>query len=742
MFAFALRPLIIWDARRARLAASAARAALRAGVAPITRLFQEPIVRMINRKSTTSSSRWSSRLHAILSTIYRKRPVWMVSFAASEASLSEGLRAACASTAMLALGNLLHDPIFAWAAIGAFWTCLADAAGSNRARFASMQGFSVLSTLAGGLTAYASGFDAGLAAFALFVFTTLGAFGRIWGAATSQVTILAATACVVMVDRPMRDVREGLSFLGVYLLGCLFALALSLSVWRIHPFAPGRASLRAVYLRLADIALDSARLVEHRAGLRDWATHAAKFRADTRAALERSRAALARVPASRTGGHGAYATLLALLTDGEALFAYLIAVSGASEKAPDDARRAKRAARLLTALGEVLRALGAAVGDARWERLADLQLRVQRLARRLEPALMEPVKLQSGFELVDFAPLHPQPEPWRASAARIAARTWATLKANLSTQSVGLRHAARVGVTCTAGFLVVRALGLQFGYWATMATLLILQPSIGATWPRSIERAAGSIVGGVLAAAIGYAIHSPLGISLAVFPLVMATMALRPVNYSLFVLFLTPAFVLVADFATPGANELTFAFTRLGNNVLGCVLALLATFCLWPTREKIDYRAYLADAVRANVAYLRAALACPRRDEKDMERLRRAAGLASNNAEEAIGRLRLERLEDSLADTVTLTVLSLLRRMAGTAAQLRLSTTRRDAHADLDAWVEQISGDIDAALQRNLRPIRHELPAREALSSLEADAVGELARIHRLLIERMREARG
>ncbi|SIT48193.1 conserved membrane hypothetical protein [Paraburkholderia ribeironis] len=697
---------------------------------------------MMNRKSHPSSPRWSSWLYTIATAIYRKRPVWMVSFATSEASLSEGLRAACASTAMLALGDVLHDPSFAWAAIGAFWTCLADAAGSNRARFASMMGFALLSTVCGGLTAFASAAGTGYAALALLVFTTLGAFGRIWGAATSQVMILAATACVVMVDRPMHDPRAGMAFLAVYLAGCLFAVALSLTVWRIHPFGASRSSLRGVYLRLADVALDSARLLEHRASVREWATHAAQFRADARAALERSRAALARVPVARTDAGQTYDTLLALLTDGEALFAYLIAVSGASEKVPDDAWRVKRAVRLLGAIGELLRGIGVAANEARWARLADLQRRLRRLAGRLETALMEPVKLKSDFELVDFAPLHARPEPWTASAARLTTRAWATLKANLSRQSVGLRHAARVGVTTTTGFLVIRALGLPFGYWATMATLLILQPSIGATWPRSIERAAGSIVGGVLAAAIGYAIDSPLGIALAVFPLVIATMALRPVSYSLFVLFLTPTFVLVADFATPGANELAFALTRLGNNVLGCVLALLATFCLWPTREKIDYRAYLTQAVRANLAYLLAALASPRASEKNMERLRRAAGLGSNNAEEAIGRMRLEKLEDSMVDTVALTVLSLLRRMAGTATQLRLSATWRDMHDELAGWVAATSADIDAALNRTLKPVQRELPARDRLTSLEADAVGELARMHRLLTERMREVRG
>ncbi|ACD15530.1 FUSC family protein [Paraburkholderia phytofirmans] len=699
---------------------------------------------MLNRKSNPSSSsqRWSNWLYAVVSAIYRKRPVWMVSFSTSEASLSEGLRAACASTAMLALGNLLHEPTFAWAAIGAFWTCLADAGGSNRARFASMMGFAVLSTLCGGLTAYASGAGAVFAALAVLVFTTIGAFGRIWGAATSQVTILAATACVVMVDRPMHSVRQGMAFLGIYLVGCLFAVALSLTVWRIHPFGTSRSSLRAVYLRLADIAVDSARLLERRAARGEWATHAAKFRADARAALERSRKVLARVPASRTGGRETYDTLLGLLTDSEALFAYLIAVSGACERVPDDAWRAQRAARLLTVMGDVLRGIGAAANDAQWARLADLQLRLRRFARRLETALMEPVTLKSDFELVDFTPVHAEPEGWRDNAARLFTRVWSTFKANLSVESVGLRHAARVGVTTTTGFLVIRALGLPFGYWATMATLLILQPSIAATWPRSIERAAGSIVGGVLAAAIGYAIHSPLGISLAVFPLVMATMALRPVSYSLFVLFLTPTFVLVADFATPGASEFAYALTRLGNNVLGCVLALLATFYLWPTREKIDYRAYLSEAVRANLAYLKAAMESPRRSEKEMERLRRAAGLGSNNAEEAIGRMRLEKLEDSMVDTVTLTVLSLLRRMAGTATQLRLSMNRRDMHDELGTWIATVSADIDAALSRTLRPVRLGLPAREGLTSLEADAVGELALMHRLLNERMREARG
>ncbi len=70
-------------------------------------------------------------------------------------------------------------------------------------------------------------------------------------------------------------------------------------------------------------------------------------------------------------------------------------------------------------------------------------------------------------------------------------------------------------------------------------------------------------------------------------------MALRPVSYSVFVIFLTPSFVLVADYAAP-ADTFAYAIARLGNNILGCAIALLATYLLWPNRKTKN----IPDAVR------------------------------------------------------------------------------------------------------------------------------------------------
>jgi uncharacterized membrane protein YccC len=85
----------------------------------------------------------------------------------------------------------------------------------------------------------------------------------------------------------------------------------------------------------------------------------------------------------------------------------------------------------------------------------------------------------------------------------------------------------------------------------------------------------------MIASAIGLLIHSPTGLVLAAFPLVGLAIAVRRINYALFVVFLTPSFVLITDFALP-ASEVSYAMTRLGNNLLGCLVAFIAMQIVWP----------------------------------------------------------------------------------------------------------------------------------------------------------------
>jgi len=679
----------------------------------------------IYRQSRKKARRYTKVASGLLDSAARHRPVWMISFAVSQADLSEGLRAAFASTVMLLLGNLLHMPEFSWAAIGAFWTCLADAAGSNRMRFASMGIFALLSTLCGGISAYASGCGIVAAAGAVFIFSGLAALARIWGSASAQVAILAATACVVMVDRPIHGSSGSLRFLTLYLLGCGFATVLSFT-----------AAIRLTYSRLADIASDSARLLKQdRADFQAWASHALLFRGQARTAIEGARRALARVPATKSDRRDMYNSLFLALADSEQIFAYLIAITDACERGHHHLPNPQRAARALEALADMLSRLAHAIADRPWEHSRRQHDRLHSLARQLEMALGEHIELR--FD-VDFSELEPNPieqASWSSAAILNFKRGIASLKANISPQSIGARHAGRVAVAATIAFLTVRSLHLPFGYWATMATLLILQPSIASSWPRSIERAAGSIVGGLLAAAIGMAVHSPIAISLVVFPLVCATMAFRRVSYSLFVLFITPSFVLVADFAVRGGAEIAYAIIRLENNVFGCVIALLATFFLWPTREPASFKQRLAEAVAANFSYLAESLSPSTNREVELERLRRAAGLASNNAEEILARLRLEKLDTTNDDRVGSTALALLRRVAGTAARARFSTSTTSSNAQLAGWIHRVGKRIEAGLADGPSRQPDEDYSKEGLSLLEADAVNQVMLLRRLLRE-------
>lgn len=660
----------------------------------------------------------------------------MVSFAVGQADLSEGLRAACASTAMLLLGNILHMPEFSWAAIGAFWTCLADAAGSSRMRFASMMAFSVLSTLCGGLTAYAAGVGAFAATMAVLSFAFLGALGRIFGVAAAQVSILAATACVVMVDHPVHGGRAEWRFLGIYLVGCLFATALSFTVWRIHPFGASSAAIRATYLRLADIARDSARLLKKDdAKFAEWASHAAQFRAQARKAIEETRNALERIPASKKGRRQTFDNLLLALADAEQLFAYLIAVTDACERRHRQLPDSRRATRVLDTFAEVLLVLARSLGERPWESTAPTRDRLNALAARLDVALGEAVPLRFDIDFSELGPATNAHPTWWSAIGPALVNGARTLRANASLGSLGVRHAGRVGVATTAAFLIMQLLHVPFGYWATMATLLILQPSIATSWPRSIERAAGSIVGGLLAAAIGLVVHSPIAISLVVFPLVCATMALRPVSYSLFVLFITPTFVLVADFASPGGTELAYAMTRLGNNVLGCVIALAATFLLWPSREPHRLKDGLLKAVNANLRYLATSLSRARADTIQLERLRRAAGLASNNAEDILSRLQLEKLQTPAADRTALTLFALLRRMAGTATRARFSSTETIPNEHLAARILAVSGGIAERLGHGAENVGDDVFAKSGLSAIQSDAVNQVTLLRRILHE-------
>jgi len=141
-----------------------------------------------------------------------------------------------------------------------------------------------------------------------------------------------------------------------------------------------------------------------------------------------------------------------------------------------------------------------------------------------------------------------------------------------------------------------------------MATMLVMQPSIADSWTRCMERALGSIVGGVLAVLLCLFIHTPLILALLVFPLAALAMGLRPVSYGLYSTFLTPVFVLVADVASTPQQQLSNALLRAGDNVIGVLVAIAASYLLWPRPHQVNLQQDVSQLLTRHLDYVRKAL--------------------------------------------------------------------------------------------------------------------------------------
>lgn len=689
----------------------------------------------------------SALRHSLLAPLQR----WSFNYPLRHASLSEGLRAACSAGTMLLLGEWLGNPLFSWAAIGAFLTCLADSAGSNRARLASMGGFALASTLGGmfaaSLSGAGNGWHASLATGLLAIMACAGiaGFARIYGAAVGLVLMLAAGVSAILADFPVVLWPLQHSHVLIYFFGCAWATLLGLTVWRIHPFAPARQAVARVYGALAELARLAAGAPQRSSDAAVLEEAAAETRRHARADIANAHAALMRIAADRADTRQLYENLLIKLARADSLLNCITVLSDLRLASYQSVAAGKRIGRVLAGMAlllqEIQRDIGAAAssGDSTAQdaravlRLRQLIGRMPAQAAQLLP--LPALALDGAGHLALLADWKraARPEPQAGDKPWQWPPTWTLLRqavAHLMTGSEELRHGLRCAVAAGATYLLVHLLDLPFGYWATMATMLVMQPSIADSWTRSMERAVGSIVGGVLAVLLCLLIHSPLALALLVFPLSALSMGLRPVSYGLYSTFLTPVFVLVADVASDPQLQLSNALLRAGNNVIGAVVAIAASYLLWPRRRPANLHHSLSQMILANLDYLRAALrdAMAQADTGQLHAQRRNACVVNNDTGMLLQRLLREQdMESRQIHNARISV-ALSRRLAAAATHIWLhpEAARRDDDAELLRWLQQMAALFEREVSSNAayptllqqRPAMHDLARADAVETL------------------------
>jgi hypothetical protein len=557
--------------------------------------------------SSQNRKPWALAEGAGIRRLARKLEVRAVGLVPEYFTLSEGLRAGLVVGVPLAGALISGQGVLGWSIFAAFWTCLCVGPGSERNRRRLLAHFVVL----GAAFAFAGSWLAGwgnavvMVAGPALVFLAILIPARIPG--SNLLATLLGVVAVVAVGFPL-PAHQALAEALAFLLGAGWAFGIIHGVWRIDPRAPLDLAARAVVARLTDMAAD---LVATGTGPhRDAQWHIAhgEHRRAVRLALERL-AALQAIYADEPPA--VMAPYLRAQDAAETVFSALIALDHAFIVQSGPARERVSAARII----HLALAAWHAASDPVTAKAARLDLWIARLGTRR--ARMRDATVAGCLSALEQAlggvageAVLPSPAPQRAVPFHAA-----------------LRQALRQATGVLMVYFAAQLFHLGYPYWGSMAVVVVLQKGTRITWMRCVERIFGSLLGGVTAAAVlGTGYPMPVLAALCVVLSALA-IALRGVNYTVFVIFLTVLFVTVTAMLHPGAG---IASARVADNTIGSLVALIAVLSVWPERRG-DLRHNIAAALRANQAYLDAVDA--HAPLATIQQARRAAGLTSIEVE-------------------------------------------------------------------------------------------------------------
>jgi YccS/YhfK family integral membrane protein len=202
---------------------------------------------------------------------------------------------------------------------------------------------------------------------------------------------------------------------------------------------------------------------------------------------------------------------------------------------------------------------------------------------------------------------------------------WERIRMQLTPRSFRFRHALRLALALLVGYAVLHAVHPKHGYWVLLTTLLVCQPSYGATRLRLAQRVAGTVVGLVLGwATLQLVPFGPWQMLLIVLSGVVF-FAARLRRYTAATTAITLFVVLCFNQVGSGYDAM---LPRLLDTLIGTAIAALAMRWVWPDWQGRRFDEVLADMVRTDARYLEQIIrqyASGRRDDLDYRIARRDA---------------------------------------------------------------------------------------------------------------------
>jgi uncharacterized membrane protein YccC len=627
--------------------------------------------------------------------VERARPAW-----------AAGLRAAVVTTVPLLVAAALGQAwAGSWVALAGFNGALADRGGPRRVR-----ALSVLAIAFGGAVAVAAGTAVSTHAIAAVAVSFLWALGcslaRVWGSAGATVGSIVLCAYLIALGSPapvaMAPVRA-LLVAG----GGLWALAVALGTRPLRPYRFVRVAVARSFRELARLA--------HEATERTEGGRPPSPRLDE--ALVAARDAVASSRRGRSGESGRGERLRMLLEAAEQIAAQLptlVATLHTWTEASREPEAVAAARGILLAMANTFEALAMAVTmeslaprpPRAWtsgrfapfeprEALDHVVMLTDLIGDYTDFCIDTAASLHGGAELRGIGPVG------RVACDEQAPRILSVLRASLTPGSVVFRFAGRLAVLTALATAVTYLWSLERAYWMTVTAVVVLQPYTGATTTKAIQRALGTLGGALLAVAIGTALHGTSLYFLCAFILIAVCVTLMPLSYAVYSVFLTPAFVLLAE---TGLDTWHLPYVRVINTLLGAALALVGSRLLWPGREWRRAPEYVAGGLRANRDYLRHVAGPLRGHPEDIAALRfawRNVELATRNADESLQRLQGERGADEGTVLPFMTLVGCTRRFATCVGGLavHLPGIPVEARGAAQRWVDSAEARLETLAQ-------------------------------------------
>ncbi|MFF5651371.1 FUSC family protein [Streptomyces collinus] len=247
-------------------------------------------------------------------------------------------------------------------------------------------------------------------------------------------------------------------------------------------------------------------------------------------------------------------------------------------------------------------------------------------AERLVELLTEALEIAGSGGARDKVPAPPDPASAqflvRPTMFRLLPVVVRAARRELRRDAPVFRHAVRLAAVATLGYLIASRLPLEHGYWAPIASVMVMRPDFHLTYARAVGRLAGTLAGVALATGMVRALGPDAHVfgALAVVSAALSYTLLRT-GYAYSQCF-TAAYVVFLLGMGGQAWEQTVP-ERVVLTLLGGALAMLA-YVVFPAWETPRLPGRLADWLAANGRYAAAVLrsyAEPTREHRaDMRR--------------------------------------------------------------------------------------------------------------------------